>query len=357
VFGGFGLDSSSAKEDTMALDRRQFIRLNAAALAGAALAPHDGFGMRRGVGDSTADPSRSPPGFYRFVLDDLEVTVLSDGSFRLPAEMFGEAHALVAMNVDPQAREEYFRSRLVPDDDLTLPVSPVVLGFGDRRVLVDTGMGPGGELAQNAGHLGAALELAGISPASIDLVVLTHAHPDHLGGLLHPTTRAPFFPKAEVVISDVELELWTADDAATRLQDWPFSLAMLPGIQEVLTGVNGQLRTVRAGDEVTGRLRSIPAPGHTPGHIALAVDAGEKEILLAGDALVTIHGNFEHPDWQFGVDLEPEQAARTRARLLDQAATDRMLILGYHFPFPGLGYALRDGEGYRWHPAGWRVLP
>lgn len=336
----------------MKLNRRQFIRLNAAALAGAALTPTVAAGGQTGPGSSAASTPRNlSPGFYRFTLGNLEITVLSDGSFLIPSAFMDadmDVAEVLATDVDRETREQYFRSRMVPSDDVPLQASPVLLDFGNRRVLVDSGWATGAGPPPTVGHLGSALEVAGIGPERIDVVILTHAHPDHLGGLLHPTTGEPFFPNAEVILSDLELESWTGDD--------PIDSVLLPEIRMVLGALDGRLRPVPAGAELVSGIRSIPSPGHTPGHIALGVEAGREELFLVGDAITNIHAAFEHPDWHFLFDLEPERAGRTRKRLLDQAATDRMLILGYHFPFPGLGYALREGRAYQWYPAGWRIL-
>lgn len=339
------------------LDRRQLIRLHAAALAGAALTPRAASAQEpRQQGPGAAQSRHATPGFYRFALEDADVTILSDGSFRLPAEIFGQEYARSAINVDEATAEAFFRSRLVPPDDKPISASPAVIDLGNQRVLVDTGWGAGVEMAPHAGRLDAALAVAGIPPASIDLVVLTHGHPDHLGGLVHPKNGAPVFPNAEVAISDVELELWTGEDAAADFDGTPIE-PFLPRMQQALLGLDGRLRTFRMGDAVSKRIRSIAAPGHTPGHVALVVETAQKELLFVGDSIFNIHVAFERPDWQHGVDMDPEQASQTRRRLLDQAATDRMLIVGYHLPFPGIGYALREGQAYRWYPAEWTVLP
>jgi glyoxylase-like metal-dependent hydrolase (beta-lactamase superfamily II) len=338
------------------VDRRRFFHLNAAVLAGAAVSPVSALNtMTRSGSPIQADDRTSPPGFYRFTLDEVEITVLNDGYFKLPAAVPGmdvSPHEFSALNVDPSTRETYFRSRLVPDDDMPLEASPVVIDSGGRRVLVDTGWSAV-KAPPTTGHLGAALDASGITPQSIDLVVLTHCHPDHLGGLVDPAINAPSFPNAEVVLSDVELDLWTGARAEERLKDFPLPLPM---IQDVLGAVKDRLRPIPPGAEVSPGITSLEAHGHTQGHMALIVETADHALLLPGDAIATIHAAFERPEWQNLFDHEPERAAKTRRRLLDRATTDEMLILGYHFPFPGLGRALRDAQAYRWYPAAWTVL-
>jgi glyoxylase-like metal-dependent hydrolase (beta-lactamase superfamily II) len=149
------------------------------------------------------------------------------------------------------------------------------------------------------------------------------------------------------VLTEVELELWTDEEAEARFRDAPLPI---PQMQEVFSILDDRIQSVRAGGEIVSGIRTIASPGHTQGHVSLELEGGGQEVLLTGDAIATIHGAFERPDWQNLFDHEPERAAETRRRLLDRAATDQMLILGYHFPFPGLGYVLRDGQTFRYFP-------
>jgi glyoxylase-like metal-dependent hydrolase (beta-lactamase superfamily II) len=338
------------------LDRRQFFRLHAAALAGAVVTPGALAARQTGAGSQAAASPEAPvaSGFYRYALGDTQITVLSDGHFHFPMEILPDGMDPVeaqAFNVAAETREAFFRSRPIAGEHLPLQVSPVLVETGSHCLLVDSGWSGEGA-PPDAGRLHASLRASGVPPAAIDTVVLTHAHPDHLGGILDPATGEPAFPDAEVVISDVELGFWTNGAAARAFEQREIDAPdMVAGIRAVLGAVEDRLRPIAGEAEVARNVRSIPSPGHTPGHICLGVEAGGRELLLTGDALTNVHTSFERPDWQIFVDVDREQAARTRRQLLDRATADDMLILGYHFPFPGLGHAVEYGPAYRWYPA------
>jgi len=335
--------------ENLKMDRRRFIRLNTAAMAGAAIAPAAIAETKHS--ENGARTHERPTGFFRFPLGDFEITVVNDGFFHLsditPPEL--SPTESLSMNTSEEIRKEYFQSNLLDCDDPRLIISPVIIETGNQRILVDCGWPVPGS-PDSTGRLGSCMDMLGIPRESIDTVVLTHAHPDH-AGLADLETGEPVYPNAEVVITDMELGFWTGDSAVPLLE-----IPLLAWIPDVLDALSDRLRVIRPGDEIASGIRSISTPGHTPGHICVGIEAGGKQLLLTGDAIVNIHTSFERPHWQNFFDIDGEQAALTRRNLLEMAATDDMMILGYHFPFPGLGYALRYDGAYRWHPAGTTLM-
>ena len=215
-------------------------------------------------------------------------------------------------------------------------------------MLVDTGFNgaqPG------TGQLLPSLRAAGVAPADITTVVLTHAHPDHILGLLG-ADGLPVFAAARHVMARPEWDFWATDpslgelaiDAATREQFRAAPRAVLPAIRD-------RLELVDFGGEVAPGIVALAAPGHTPGHMALEITSGGERLLHLVDAATHPVLHLRHTDWFSPVDNWPAHSVPTRRRLLDRAAEERPLVLGYHFEFPGLGWVVRHGEAdWRWEP-------
>jgi glyoxylase-like metal-dependent hydrolase (beta-lactamase superfamily II) len=322
-------------------NRRRFLQTTGIAVLGGLAGSAPQLGAAQAAAPSAAGQAA---GFYRFRLGEFEVVVLSDGYFELPSDS-------IATNAPAEERKAYFETRFIPLDKFPLQASPLLIDTGEKRVLIDAGVGVENGWAPGAGRLGNALAAAGIDPGIIDMVVLTHAHPDHLDGAIETATKAPLFPNAELVLSDAELDVWTSADAATKIPDWAQDRPA--AVRSAVAAFGEKVRTIKPGEDVAAGIRTLHTPGHTQGHLSLMIDSDGDQLFVTGDAVAGVHIAMERPDWQIIWDHDRELGAKTRKRLLDQMATDRLLVSGYHFPFPGIGRVVRNGNGYHWLPADW----
>jgi glyoxylase-like metal-dependent hydrolase (beta-lactamase superfamily II) len=213
-------------------------------------------------------------------------------------------------------------------------------------VLVDTGADG---LAPTTGKLVPNLKKEDIFPGDIDTVILTHGHPDHIGGNIDSDGK-PTFPNARYIMWKDEWDFWTSKPNLKELKiDEHLKELLITYANKNLLPLQDRIDLVDQEKEVVTGIKVIKAHGHTPGHIAVAITENNERLLYSSDAvLLQIH--LEHPNWYAAVDFTPKQAITTRQRLLDRAAVEKSMILAFHFPFPGLGYVIRKGEGWEWNP-------
>lgn len=282
------------------------------------------------------------PGFFKFTLGDAKLTVISDGDFSLPASTVG-------INADPAEVHAFMLRHFMNTERLEAHTNHVVIELGDAVVLVD--VGSGNRYLETVGNMLTNLEAAGIDYDSITHVVLTHAHPDHVWGIRDDFDEA-IFPDAQYFIGEAEHKWWLTPDRINMVDE---------GLQQLVAGaVNSlnadllQLIPVQDGYEVAPGITMIDTPGHTHGHMSLRLESNGEQLLVLGDVARNAYIDFERPDWVGTPDMNADLSVATRKRIFDMAAEDRIAVLGYHFPFPGVGHVMREGEAYRFVPAFWR---
>lgn len=313
--------------------RREILKL-------AAMAP--AFALPGAVRAQLGAPDTPNPAHFRFTLGDARITILSDGFFSLPTEGLG-------VNAPRDEVRAFLEAHYQSPEDGYSHTNHLLVESGDARVLVD--VGSGSRFLPTVGRLMANMENAGIDPSEITHVVITHAHPDHIWGIRDDFDE-PLFPDAQYFIGQAEHDYWMQDDLVNQVpaEDQQFVL----GAVNSLTADGVDWTLLQNDQEIVPGIRVIDTPGHTPGHMSVVVEAGGKQLMALGDSMSHAYTNFAHPDWYNGFDADGEQTVATRMRLLDMAAADRIAILGYHFPFPGVGHVLRQGDSYSFIPALWQ---
>jgi glyoxylase-like metal-dependent hydrolase (beta-lactamase superfamily II) len=268
---------------------------------------------------------------------ELEALVVSDGYFVLPVGF------LVTPEAPPVERDAVLKAAGQAGEQLELTNNVTVIRSRSELILVDAGTGPRHQ--PTAGKLAGNLRAAGIEPAAITKVVLTHGHPDHLWGVLD-ANNAPIYPNASYIVSAVEWDTWADPDVLQKLPAALPKERVATGAKQHFAHIKDKMTMVRGGEEIVSGVRVIDTPGHTPGHLSVEV-AGGDGLLISADALTHVLISFQYPSWKVPVDHEPDRGIATRLRLLDQLATDKRRLVCAHLPFPGSGFVERKAGAYR----------
>ena len=289
---------------------------------------------------------KQAPSFYRSKLGDFEITVVNDGARAIPLP------ASFVRNVPNEQVLAAAEAAYMPKGSIVAPFNPIVVNTGGKLVLIDTGYGPG--IAPTVGLLPPTLAAAGIDPKAIDIVLISHMHGDHILGLKTPD-GALAFPNAEIKVPAVDWTFWMSDDNMSKAPDG-FQKASFGFNRKIFSNLADKVTRYDSGKEVAPGITAVDASGHTPGHTAFVIASGSGRLFFQGDVSNVPDLFLRNPDWHVMFDSEPEKAAQTRRRIYDMAAAEKILVSGYHFPFPGLGYIEKAGTGYRLVPAAWNPV-
>jgi glyoxylase-like metal-dependent hydrolase (beta-lactamase superfamily II) len=275
---------------------------------------------------------------HTFTHGAFDITVVSDGMLMLPPE-------ILLPDANAEERADFLKRLGGNEKGAAVQANIPLIRHGNDLILIDTGAGP--YFQASAGRLAENLKTVGIKPEEITKVVFTHVHPDHSGGTTTPDGKV-LFPNAHYYVGEAEAAFWTDPAFETRQ---PAALhGFAKGARRDLGAVEDRLTLVKPGEEIVPGMAILPTLGHTPGHLSLEL-AGDGNLLVTGDACTSDTIFFARPDWHFGFDTDAEIALKSRQTLLDRAASEKIKMLGYHWTYPGVGYAERSGAAYRFVPA------
>jgi glyoxylase-like metal-dependent hydrolase (beta-lactamase superfamily II) len=289
-------------------------------------------------------PEELVPSRYALRVGEIDVLVISDGVLRLPTRT-------LATNVEPAVLAAWLNEMFMPPDVFDWPLNVVVVRSGGQTILVDAGLGDEYPDFPRAGNLALRLDAAGIDPASVTDVVLTHLHMDHVGGLLDDGLRSRLRPDVPIHVSAAEIAFWASPDFSHTTMPPPVPPVLRSVAKRFLDDYRSQLRPFEAEHEVAPGVVVRRTGGHTPGHSVISLASGAERLTFLGDAIFPV--GFDHPDWHNGFEHDPEEAARVRVGLLREAAASGEMLVATHLSFPSVGRVAVAGDAFRWVPAIW----
>ncbi len=284
------------------------------------------------------------PYWHRFNLGNAEVTVVSDGPLPL-----GPPKGTFVGVPDEEVRKMLSDNFLNPDNVVLEQNSPIV-NTGDRLILFDTGMGTSKAFGPTTGRQQKSMMEAGIKPAEIDAVVLSHAHIDHIGGIVGADDK-PLFPNAQYYIAQSDFDFWTDEGKlGGPLKDF------VVHARKNLLPVRDRIVFFKDGQEFLPGVTALAAPGHTVGHSIFMVTSAGKSFCFLGD--LTHHAVLllEKPRMEFSYDTDPKQAAASRVKMLEMLAANKTAVMSYHFAWPGYGHVAKTGDGFHYYPEPMNML-
>jgi len=285
---------------------------------------------------------KQAPGFYRYKIGDIEVTVVTDGVAR------GKLMQNFVTNVKEEEVKDALAAAHKDREIFDNTFTPVVLNTGGKLILIDTGTGEANFAASKgtAGQFTNNLTAAGLSPAAIDTVIISHYHGDHMNGLLKADNSLAF-PNAEILVPAKEHNYWMDDGEMSRAPKGRIE-GLFKNNRRVFSGdVLKRLRTYEWDKEVVPGVTAFGTPGHSPGHTSLLVSSGASKVYVQGDVTHVPYLFARNPGWHAFYDQDAAMAEATRRKVYDMLVADKMMVQGFHYPFPAHAYIEKAGNGYR----------
>ncbi|WP_454628806.1 MBL fold metallo-hydrolase [Bradyrhizobium cenepequi] len=294
---------------------------------------------------------KQAPSFYRYMVGDIQVTVVSDGK-----NVFKLEDSFIT-NAKKEEVNAALEKAFLPRDVFTIHFAPLVINSGGKLIVLDTGNGPAAK-ANSKGANGLFIDnmtAAGFDPRAVDMVVISHFHGDHVNGLL-TADGAPAFPNAEVLVPAVEWKFWMDDGEMSRAPAGRMQNLFKNNRSIFETSLQKKVTPYEWGKEVAPGLLAVETPGHTPGHTAYVLSSGRGKVFIQSDVTNNPNPFATNPGWHAFFDQDGAMAEKTRRRVYDMVAADKLQLQGFHYPFPGLANIEKDGNGYRVIPAPWNPV-
>ncbi|MEI6620731.1 MAG: MBL fold metallo-hydrolase [Actinomycetes bacterium] len=294
------------------------------------------------------DEPRLIAGRSSIAIGDALITVLDDGLLDVPVQAYQSA--------DKSVDVETLERQLLADHDVAVdesanfvvPGCSFVIGFGGNNILIDAGSGGRLPPMNDNGLMINSLGAAGLLPPDIDLILMTHLHPDHVGGLLTGSDHRQF-QNAQLMVCEAEWNYWHSDSERARVPD--FLHGIFDGARQATAPYRGDVKLFSAQlQELLPSISAVPLAGHTPGHTGFLIESQGDKLLIWGDIIHSEFLEFAHPDWSMVFDVDPAQAIQTRVETMTWAATEDLLVAGMHLGSPAIGHVRLDGEAFAFVP-------
>lgn len=285
-------------------------------------------------------PKMTRPTVYQFKLGDFTITNILEGFLHRE-----DMHPVTGTNATAAEVEAVAKAHKLPFPQMEHQFIPTLVDTGDKLIAFDPGFG---DKNPAQGKYNARLADAGYDVNDVDYVVVTHCHPDHIGNLT--AGGKPTFPNAEIVFGEAEFAYWKKGENIPSFR--PPTLEMF---NNVCLPFEDQARYVKPGDDIVSGVTAVDAFGHSAGHMAYHIESNGQQLMIMSDTVAHFAVSITHPEWHFGMDDDPVKAVESRKRVLATVADDEMLAIGFHMPFPSVGYIERKGDSYTWVPHSYQM--
>ncbi len=328
------------------LSRRQLLAGAAAIGAASAISPLGALTARAAAPAAASQVA----GFYRYKVGSIECTSINDGArtFPMPDKF--------VTNVPKEEALAAADAAYMPKGMVTVPFNPQLINTGSKLVLIDCGNGIA-NYEPTKGAVGRTLQnlaAAGVDPKNIDVVLMSHLHPDHTNGI-RAADGSMAFPNAEIMVPAKDWAFWMSDENAAKAQS-DLMKGYFANVRKVYAGIESKPTKYEWGKEIVPGITSVAAPGHTPGHTAFMISSGGSSVLIQSDVTNIPELFLRNPDWHVAFDVDPALAQETRHKFLDMASAEKATVVGFHFTFPSIGHVEKDGTKYRLIPSLWNPL-